>query len=387
MVVVPETEFKRLTQIYRKAVDKLAREFVGGVTVNEARISALVRDALKVVDDLDRFAARWSLKNIGSTYGRTKRSVADQVASRGLSKRAIGDAGRFAEINRQAIDSLILDPQVGFLSNLRAATDQIRSRLKVIRSQVRTLRAHKGTIDEAIARIGSVRGATVGEVKRSIVRELQASRAATNVVWRRRASGLGPGHVLANLANLPFVKIPTINGDRFMRLDKYADLVARTKVAQAKALAQRNALLEHGNAYVQISQNRSQDIDACDLYVGRVFALTDGAAEELDVPHVDQLPNGGTPFHPNCKHTEEPFFPAEVSRAVLRRVTTPPPDWALGRSWHDVQAEFEKRGGEREAARQNPNLVKARKKAESKAKRRKALARKLAQKSKRKVAT
>jgi hypothetical protein len=354
---VAEKEFQELVQRYRKAVKALAREFVAGA-LDDNRIASLVRNALGVLDDLDRGAARWALKNIGGAYGKVKRGTVDKIKAGNFSKCG-PHGGDFRDVNRRAIDALILDPQVGFLANLRAATDDIRNRLKLIRSQARTLKDQDGSIDEAIARVGALRGGSVAEIKTAIVRELSARRNARQAVWRPRATALGPRHILANLANLTFIRIPTINGERFMRLDKYAELVARTKVSQAKAIAQRNALLEHGQCYVQVSRNLSSDVDACDLYVGRVFALTTDAAEELNVPHVEELPNGGTPFHPNCKHEELPFFPEAVSKQVLKRATTPPPTWALGRSWHDVQKEYEDRGGQKYGHQQNPNLRQA----------------------------
>lgn len=356
MAEVSEEEIVLLVALYRRAVEELARNFVGRVTLEEARVFSLVVEATNLLDRLDLRAAAWARRNLVSVYNQARRETIAMLAERGLSLRSPGTAIRFNAVSKRSIEALISDPALGFYTGLRGGTDDIRSRLRLILSQARILKGQQETIDDAIARIGSLRGATAEQVKRTIVRELTTSRAKANQVWKPRAAALGPTHILGNLANLPYVTTPS---GRNLRLDRYAEMVIRTKASQAITLAQRNALVEHGQGLVSISRNRAKDDDACNLYVGRAFALTTEAAEEWNVPHVDQLPSGGVPFHPHCTHVEVPFFPEILKQSIVERATTKPPSWALGRPWKEVQKTYEKRGGHAYAERQNPNMAAA----------------------------
>jgi hypothetical protein len=147
---------------------------------------------------------------------------------------------------------------------------------------------------------------------------------------------------------------PTKKGPRSIRLDKYVEVVARTKINQATDIARRNTYLRNGQHLVMFAKHRSKWKDACDLFIGRIFALTESAAKENKVPHVNLLPSGGCPLHPNCTHSIQVWFPGLLSPEMDEAAFTWPPKWALGDTWQNVQAEFKRRGGEAFAAVQNP---------------------------------
>jgi hypothetical protein len=148
------------------------------------------------------------------------------------------------------------------------------------------------------------------------------------------------------MADLPFVRIPTaVGGERLLRVDDYASLVARTKTRQAVTLARRAKLLQHDQNLIKITLNKPLQDDACWLYIGKVFALTTAASREFGVPHVNQLPSGGTPFHPNCTHNEIGFFIENAREKERQLGLQRPPEWALNRTWPQVEKEFRSRGG------------------------------------------
>jgi minor capsid protein 2 len=350
---VPEGEITRLVGAYRKAAQSLARDFVAQVTLEDASISRLASQAMRTLDSLDSATAAWARRNLAAAYKAQRHETATMITGRDLSLKGSCRKRDKATIDAQALDALATDPGVGFVSSLKAATDGIRARLRLIRSQIRALTTQGRTVDEAIQASGALKATTLAQAKRRLVSELASRRRAPRASWRRRAASLGDRHVFANLANLPFV---AAGAGRVMRLDRYAELVIGVKAKQATTMAQRNALMEHCQGLVTISRNQSQDNDACDLYVGRAFALTAEAAEEWDVPHVDQLPGGGAPFHPNCTHVEVPFFPETMKESVVDRATTWPPSWALGTTWAEVQKAYQAKGGSAYGSKQNPNM-------------------------------
>lgn len=59
-----------------------------------------------------------------------------------------------------------------------------------------------------------------------------------------------------------------------------------------------------GYDLVQISTNPSTVGDFCDLYRGKVFSIS---GEHPFYPPLSSAPNGGTPFHPWCKHVMWPY--------------------------------------------------------------------------------
>lgn len=354
-----EAEVQKLIRVYRKAVLDLARDFVAGIDFDRPRTFALLQQALQRLNELDAFAGRWARRNVARLYEAAQRDTIRELRSLGLTRRDVAQAKQFALINQRAVEALVIDPQVGFLSAMTDATEQIRERLRLIHTQARVLRAQQATINETIARVGVLEGRNINTVKRELVRELTSKKAQADLVLRPALNKQGGNHIFANMANTPFVKIPTSQGDRHLRLDDYAEMVARTKSRQAASLATRNAGLQNGRDLVQISPNRALEDDACDLYITRVFALTPDAAAQWGVPRVEELPNGGTPFHPNCTHNELVYFPEFKTDLQMQRDMSRPPDWALNRTWNEVNKEYKRRGGLSFVQQTNPNFAEA----------------------------
>ena len=346
---VEDHAIKRLVGLYRTAVLSLSEDLVAGIDLNlqgRSRTFALIQNALQTLRELDRTTEAWALRHIPQVYRATQLGTSRQLAKFGLLRSDVKVSLASVVINRTAIEALVLDPASGFVGLLRRATKEVKDRIKTIQTQAKVLRQQQRVINETIARVGILEGANLNEVRDAIVDELVSAKKATDLVWRPGVRSAGPTSILANMADLPFVKIPlAAGGERHLRLDDYANLVARTKTRQAVTLARRAKLLEHDQPLVRVTLNKPLTDDACWLYIGKVFALTEAASREFGVPHVNQLPGGGTPFHPNCTHNEMGFFieaaKGEVKRLGLQR----PPAWALGRTWPQVEKEFRARGG------------------------------------------
>jgi hypothetical protein len=107
---------------------------------------------------------------------------------------------------------------------------------------------------------------------------------------------------------------PLMIGGRKYRADKYAEMVARTKTAEATSVGTANRLLEEGYDLTMVSAHGATD--GCAFYEGKIFSIS---GTDTRYPSLQELPNGGPPFHPNCKHRLVPFVEELASGPEKRR--------------------------------------------------------------------
>lgn len=98
-------------------------------------------------------------------------------------------------------------------------------------------------------------------------------------------------------------------GGKNWTLDRYADMLARTKLREARNTGLGSKMLENGQDLVQVSINGS-DHEACADWEGKILSMT-GKTDGFDT--VDQATSDGL-FHPNCKHTVNPIEPKLAER-------------------------------------------------------------------------
>ena len=334
-----QREIERLENRYRRAVLILGRLFLRGLDFDRPSLFGPLGQANRVLDDLDEFTLRWARRNIVRIYDLRRRLTSREISGLGLARRS---RQNLLAIRKRSLDSLTDDPSAGLVALLLLATQEIRSRLRRIYNQSRTLRAER-RLGIAVSEVGALADRSAEEVQRELFRDL--TREVSDQTLRPEFRSLPGENIFSNLANLTYVRFPTQKGDRFVRVEDYAKQLAESKTGQAGTLGMRHALLDNGTDLVQVSPHRSAQNDACDLYVGRVFAITEAAAREWNVRRVHELPNGGYPFHPNCTHPEVPYFPAFKVGEQISRDTSSPPEWALNTSWDAVNREYRRRGG------------------------------------------
>lgn len=101
----------------------------------------------------------------------------------------------------------------------------------------------------------------------------------------------------------PFVEFP--NGYR-MGAARYVETVAKTTTYWASNRGVMDRCAEDDIELVEVTENPGT-IDFCLELEGKVFALSDEAARKAGVPTLGGCPNGGPPFHPNCRHSLAPY--------------------------------------------------------------------------------
>lgn len=84
-----------------------------------------------------------------------------------------------------------------------------------------------------------------------------------------------------------------ING-RYYKLNKYANLVARTEMRKSQSEAVKNSCNQYKNDLVEVSDHGTTT-EICEEYEGNTYSIS---GSDSDYPLLPADP----PFHPNCKH-------------------------------------------------------------------------------------
>lgn len=349
-MVRPSTaEIKRLVTLYREAVQDLSTAFAEAVGVgNASRLASLIAQTREMLTDLQEATSLWADRNLVRLFKDAQAEMQEAIRAQGRAVRSSQATTSFSLVNRDAIHVLLADPTSGFLTLAGKAVGQIQDRVRTIQTQAKVLRTQQRAFDQVIARVGVLEGGTVQQVKQALITEALKNKKNMDLVWNTGTTFPGAGNVAINVLDLPFVKIPDQRakvGYRKLRIDKYMDTLARTKMNQSTEMGRRIAMLRNAIDVVQFSLNWALDDDACNLYLGKIFALTAESAKRMGIASIEQIPSGGPPLHPNCTHGTIPYFPEDASDEELAIVSEPPPKWALGRPWKEVQKEYEKRGG------------------------------------------
>lgn len=97
-----------------------------------------------------------------------------------------------------------------------------------------------------------------------------------------------------------------LEGGYIIGVEKYANMLARTTSVWASNKGTVDWCDDNGVETVKVNV-AAGSIDFCLELEGCVFALTADAADTFQVPLLEDAPNAGPPFHPNCRHSVSPF--------------------------------------------------------------------------------
>lgn len=122
---------------------------------------------------------------------------------------------------------------------------------------------------------------------------------------------------------------------RMYRIDKLTEITTQINIAQTQREAVIRKAKQGGNDLVEIIGPRDSK-DFCSRLVGRVFSIS-GKSEEF--PPLRNLPNGGPPFHPHCRHRATPAD----SVAPLLPFASDTPDYLLTDDSYEAEKEFQRR--------------------------------------------
>lgn len=241
-----------LIKTYQKAqieliniIAKSTRETT--VTAYRKRVLASVNEELRV---LNEYATGWAQENIPIAY---KNGVANTYETFRELNIEVGKI----QINTRVLKTLV-DNASGLLIDAnnyvgRMINDEIRKvSLEVISEKVAT-------------------GSTVKEAQTKLVKRL-ADKGVANIVDKR---------------------------GRAIRLESYAEMIARTTTAEATNRGAINAVTDLGEDLVRMTWHNAS-CPICAVLEGRIYSIS-GDSKEYP-PLSEALPDGRSTPHPNCRH-------------------------------------------------------------------------------------
>ena len=180
---------------------------------------------------------------------------------------SVSVAGALGVVNTQSINALIDDLMID-------ADFSASSSLQTMRRYIR--RTQQGALDEAA-------------INQSIIASearLENVNQRAKRLEREFSEAVGGGNFI------------DIRGRRY-RIEAYARLIARTRLAEAATQGAFNAITAMGIGLVRVSDHGKTD-PVCDAHAGKVYSISGGDSR---FPPLRERP----PYHPNCRHALLPY--------------------------------------------------------------------------------
>lgn len=252
----------RLVQLYKDAYRQILNEFKDATDFGQKYRAEIAKNIKSILKDLGVETNQWIEQNMPAAY---QAGMSDAVAQLDALGAKIGIGSNFTAIDTKAIQALMDDATLSFGNALSAVN---RSAQQVF------TKAAKDEIRMTIAQ-----GVVTSNDRKMIV---------NNIKQLIEEDGIS---ALEDKAG------------RSWTLDRYADMLARTKIVEARNTGLQNQMLENGYDLVQVSEHGATDV--CADWEGEILSLsgdTDGYAT------VDEATADGL-FHPNCQHAINAIVP------------------------------------------------------------------------------
>ncbi len=255
-VNVNEASLAKLTSLYKTTYKQVVREIVdahGFQLYARKQILANIQDALeKLGVQVSDFIA----KEIPDIYKSGAQAGVRQLKEQGVEVRV---RSGFNRIHKEAIAAMVSDTQTAFLDTMTGINKQATQLLG------------KGARDMITLRMAGdvVAGKALKDTKANIV-------------------GILKDQGLAALVD---------KGGHKWGLDRYAEMLIRTKSVEARNRGLANRMVENGYDLVQVTTHNSKH-EECRVWEGRILSLT---GKTPGYPTVASAEQQGL-FHPNCKH-------------------------------------------------------------------------------------
>lgn len=325
---------RRLIRVYMRAyerlLERLQRQHLAGLS--EAHTIALLRDIEGILEQLNVDAAKWIEDTFPKVYRGGSEKALEEIYRR-YGEVPFRMNMSFGAVHQQAVERLAFDTY----NDLAAATENVSNRLK------RSIRLAA----ERVFPTGVATGETRIQMTKKLVEALQKEGFTYYLDERNRRIKLQDYKDVIGPAGRPLEFKPGQFQSAFLEenwvgfVDKagrrwdlfnYAEMLTRTKVLEAENRGTEDRLVANGLDLVQISTHVCDDW--CTLYAGKVFSIS---GTHSVYPPLAQIPNGGCPMHPRCRHVEVPFIEKFHSAEELERAKIDPS--LLGKNKSDGTAD------------------------------------------------
>jgi len=234
------------------------------------RTEAVLKQVRSIVKILDKEAVAWTKKNIPLAYSKGVDIAGTRLKIMGVTDKVAWDAQIHTSAVNTLTDAVAADLLIANGTIKKQVTGYIRKTQQVLLQ------------DKAITKM-IAEGTITGEARTAI--------STTMLNEFRKKIGRG-GFIV-------------INGRNY-RPEAYAELVARTRMAEASTQGVINTSLQYGEDLVQWSVH-ADSCEICQQLQGRIFSIS---GNDSEFPALNERP----PAHPNCECALLP-----VNRETLQR--------------------------------------------------------------------
>lgn len=307
---------------YVRVIEQVVRELAAGVSKpGAARARQLTARLNKLIDKLNpsrsKVVRNWIKRNIPRSF-----VLGDRRATIDLRKDlreqasgqqrqefgAVNDA--FTGVSQTSLKAITAAME----ASLRNASENVRSIIGT------TIQRTKGTLQQnkdiqAATVSGIIRGSTGKQVADDIAAALLGDKIRPAV--RKRLGDIGfTGRDFENFEQVANKNIISVGGRR-MSVRSYANLVAKTQLREAHKVGTIVRLQQNEIDHVKVSKHTQSVRDECTPFAGKVFYIGPLAKDPAGFRKLSSTPNGGPPFHPNCKHVVQPFVVEFVGKKAV----------------------------------------------------------------------
>ncbi len=271
-VIINSANIDKLTATFKGAYREIIGEIRTATNFGVARRRALLKQVERTLIDLGVDVADFVRKEIPPYYV----SGADDAIKQLKNVKARITSGEdFNVIHKQAIATIVDETAEAFAESISGVG---RSANLLISQAV------KDQIQQQLA-IGALKGSNIAAIRENIIATIQ-SKGIYAVVDK---------------------------GGRGWTLDRYAEMLIRTKAVEARNRGLANRMVENGYDLVQVSQHQSEHKE-CRFWEGKVLSLT-GKTTTFNGERIFtvQYAKDKGLFHPNCKHAINVLIP-ELAR-------------------------------------------------------------------------
>lgn len=263
-VEVSPQDIERLTRVYIAAQKHIEKEIKTATNFGVANRKALLGQIDAILNNLAEKTDKTINEVIPKYYKMGADTANAQLKNFGA---PIELSESFNAIHQEAIAALVDDTATAFGESLTGVSRSVNNLLG---------KATRNLITEKMAE-GAIGGKSLRDVKLMI-------------------KGLLQEQGIAALKD---------KGGRTWTLDRYSEMLFRTKTVEARNRGLANRMVEYDYDLVQISSHNS-DHEECRIWEGRILSLR---GNTKGYPTISQAESEGL-FHPNCKHAMNTLIPS-----------------------------------------------------------------------------
>jgi hypothetical protein len=279
-------DIQRLQGIYGATGRELRRVLlvIDPANYSDARAADARAKTGEMVRGLNVAADRWTTESIGKAYAKSARiaKTSLQILGRKPRRRTWDDKRR-----RLADDLMIMLLRAN--NSIRGTVDKYLASVALAARTARTAQVREYLYADSAADIGRI-----------------ADNAVRNELSRGSLSSQLRDYLWGLVHDDAFIEIACVDGAiRTYQMKKYADLVARTTLADAATAATLDLCAEYENDLVQWD-NPLNPCEECAPHVGQVYSIS---GNDPDYPPLEDEP----PVHPNCECGLLPTSPEAIA--------------------------------------------------------------------------